>query len=60
MSVEPAPLDIPKGSGPMIVMGDTAAIIGEPGQVHGVFFALVKHLKAEHVKDGSPLSNQGF
>lgn len=44
----------------MIVMGDTAAIIGEPGQVHGVFFALVKHLKAEHVKDGSPLSNQGF
>ena len=60
MSANSTPIDIPKGSGPMIVMGNTAAVIGEPGQVHGVFFAEVKQCKAEHVKDGSPQSNQGF
>lgn len=60
MSTEPAHQMPPRGKGLMIVNGDTAVVMGEAGIVHAQFFATVKHLKAEHVKAGSPQSNQGF
>uniref|UniRef100_A0AAU7VGG5 Uncharacterized protein n=1 Tax=Dinoroseobacter phage vB_DshS_R26L TaxID=3161158 RepID=A0AAU7VGG5_9CAUD len=60
MSTDLAQQQPPRGEGLMIVNGDSAVVFGTPGMVHGQFFATVKHLKAEHVKAGSPQSNQGF
>ena len=59
MSSNLATHEIPTGCGLMVVMGDTAAVFGTTGVVHAQFFAQVKQLRAQHVKDGSPLSNKG-
>ena len=39
---------LPKGSGPMIVFGSTAVVVGEPGLVHQAFFAQVHGLAHQH------------
>ncbi len=47
---------IPVGSGPMIVFGSTACVIGVPGQVHGEFYARVKHEANKFNAEGRPNS----
>lgn len=46
----------PAARGLMVVMGNTAAVFGEPGQPHKEFFAQVKYWSFEHKKAGSPRS----
>ena len=40
----------------MIVSGQSAVVVGEPGDLHAQFFAQVKYWHVQHVKDGSPRS----
>lgn len=46
----------PVGSGLMIVSGQSAVVVGEPGRVHAEFFATVKGLARRHTQEGSPRS----
>lgn len=46
----------PVARGLMVVYGNTAAVIGEPGQLHRDFFAQVKYWALQHVQAGSPRS----